>query len=71
MLRATGEKGKSNIQVWGNSESAALGTTWLAHGQARLQECLQGSVERAAGRFIRGGSGKSLPKLFLALMGWS
>lgn len=62
MLRATEGKGKSNIQVWGSSESA--------FGQSRLHGCLQGSEERAAGRFIRGGSGKPLPKLSLALMGW-
>lgn len=55
-------KGKSNIQVWRSSESA--------YGQGRLHECLQGSEERAAGRFIKGGSGKPLPKLSLALMGW-
>lgn len=67
--RAVGQKGKSNIQFWGSSKSAALGTAWLAYGQERLHECLQRSVERAAGRFIRGESGKLLPKLSLALMG--
>lgn len=69
MLKSMGQKGKSNIQFWGSSKSAALGTAWLAYGQTRLRECLQGSVARAAGRFIRGESGKLLPKLSLALMG--
>lgn len=50
-----------------SEEFSAPGTTWFANGEARVHGCLQGSAERAAGKLIRGGSGKSSPKLPVAL----